>query len=214
MSEEAFAEQRKQLVQAMNLHSKSVEKAFLSVKREQFFPAELKQYAYADSAFPIGFGQTISQPSTIAIMLEMLSVKPGDRLLEVGGGSGYVAALLSELVGVKGKVFAIELVCELQQRATKTLTQLGYKKVEMRCGDGTLGWREEAPFDCILISAACRQVPKPLTEQLKEGGKLVAPVGGRFTQEMVLLQKEKGKSVEKDSKCCFVFVPLKGKFGN
>lgn len=208
-----FALQRKKLVESMQLQDERVKKAFLAVEREGFFTPELKQHAYADSAFPIGSGQTISQPSTIAIMLEMLAVAQGHKVLEVGAGSGYVTALLSELVGEKGKVFGIELVHELHQRATRALLELGYENIQLRCSDGTLGWKEEAQFDRIIISAACSKVPLPLIEQLAEKGKLVAPVGGSFSQEMVLLQKEKGKTIEKQRRCCFVFVPLKGKLG-
>lgn len=211
MTEPGFKEQRKQLVQGMRLKDKAVESGFLAVERELFFPQEIKRHAYADSAFPIGFGQTISQPSTIAIMLEMLDVKKGSRVLEVGAGSGYVAALLSRLVGSKGRVFGLELVHELHHQAVKLLAELGYENIFLKCGDGCSGWKEEAEFDRILVSAACSSVPKPLVEQLQEGGKLVAPVGGSFSQEMVLLQKEKGKAVEKRRRCCFVFVPLKGK---
>ena len=211
----SFELQRKQLVAALqangSIQSESVRNAFLAVQREKFFPENISQYSYEDSAFPIGSGQTISQPSTIAIMLEMLSVQKGNKVLEVGAGSGYVAALLSELVGKKGAVFGIELVHALHQQAVKALVLLGCENVFLRCSDGTLGWKEEAPFDRIIISAACRQIPEPLIEQLREGGKLVAPVGGRFSQEMVLIEKEKGKGVEKESRCCFVFVPLKGK---
>lgn len=210
-----FEQKKKQLVAEMqaacSIASEAVKQAFLSVAREKFFPAALIDYAYADSAFPIGNGQTISQPSTIAIMLEMLSVQKGNKVLEVGAGSGYVAALLSELVGDKGTVFGIELVHALHQQAVKALALLGCENVFLRCSDGTLGWKQEAPFDRIIVSAACRQIPEPLIEQLREKGKLVAPVGGHFSQEMVLIEKEKGKAVEKESRCCFVFVPLKGK---
>lgn len=208
---ENFEAQRKSLVKKMHLQNKTIKLAFLSTKREPFFPENMKQHAYEDDAFPIGLGQTISQPSTIATMLELLAVEKGNKVLEVGTGSGYVAALLSGLVGKKGKVFGVELVHELHQKATRTLLELGCKNVFLKCGDGTLGWKEQAPFDRILISAACAQAQKPLTEQLKEGGGLVAPIGGNFSQELVLLKKEKGKVIERERKCCYVFVPLKGK---
>lgn len=206
-----FAEQRKNLVSRMRLKNREIKKALLSVQREKFFPEPIRANAYADTAFPIGFGQTISQPSTIAAMLELLSAEKGNKVLEVGAGSGYVAALLSELVGNAGNVFGIELLFELQQKAMKTLSKLGYKNIELKTGDGAQGWKEKAPFDRILISAACPQVPQALIEQLSEGGKLVAPIGGAFSQELVLLQKEKGKVSEKARKCCYMFVPLKGK---
>lgn len=208
---EDFEAQRKSLVKKMRLQNKNIEHAFLSTKREHFFPESLKQDAYEDDAFPIGLGQTISQPSTIAAMLKLLSVEKGNKVLEVGTGSGYAVALMSKLVGKKGMIFGVELIHELHQRATRTLPGLGCKNISLKCGDGTLGWKEKAPFDRILISAACAQVPKPLLEQLKEGGRLVAPIGSSFSQELVLLQKEKGKLIEKESRCCYMFVPLKGK---
>ncbi len=207
-----FEEQRRKLVKSMRLHNKAVEKAFLAVNRQEFFLPAMTHHSYVDSAFPIGFGQTISQPITIAIMLEMLDVRPGNSVLEVGSGSGYVLALLSKLAGEKGKVYGVELLHELEQKAKKKLLELGYKNVFMRCGDGTLGWKEKAKFDRILVSAACKQIPKPLTEQLGEKGKVVAPVGSRLYSEIVLFEKEKGKLVERERKCCFAFVPLKGKF--
>ena len=192
---EDFSSQRKRLVEEMKrgsaVKSESVEKAFLAVKRELFFSEESNHYAYADAAFPIGLGQTISQPSTIAAMLEALDANPGQSVLEIGSGSGYVLALLSELVGGKGSVFAIELLRELHQKAAKTVALLTYRNIFMKCGDGTLGWEEKAPFDRILVSAACEEIPKPLAEQLREGGKIVAPLGNKFTQELVCMQKQK-----------------------
>jgi len=216
LNEADFSEQRKKLVSGMHLKNKEIENAFLSVQREKFFPEHLKANAYSDTAFPIGSGQTISQPSTIAAMLEMLAAEKGQKILEIGTGSGYAAALLSEIVGKNGKVFGIELLHELHQQATRTLLELGYKNIGLKIGDGTQGWKEEAPFGRILISAACNSVPKPLVEQLGEKGKLVAPIGNAFSQELVLLQKGKGKMIEKERKCCYRFVPLKGKaaFGN
>lgn len=208
-----FEEQRKKLVKSMRLQNKALEKAFLAVKRQEFFLPAMRHHSYVDSAFPIGFGQTISQPITIAIMLEMLDLRPGNTVLEVGSGSGYVLALLSRLVGEKGKVYGVELMHELEQKAKKKLLELGYKNVFMNCCDGTLGWKEQAEFDRILVSAACKEIPKPLIEQLREKGKIVAPIGRSFYSEIVLLQKEKGKAVEKERKCCFAFVPLKGKLG-
>jgi len=206
---ENFEGQRKRLVDKMRLKNKAVEQAFLSTKRELFFPESMRSHAYEDTAFPIGLGQAISQPSTIAAMLEMLAVEKGNTVLEVGTGSGYVAALLSELVGSRGKVFGVELVHELHQKAARALLELGYKNIFLKCGDGTLGWKEKAPFDRILISAACASVPKPLIEQLKEGGRLVAPIGSAYSQDLVLMQKRHGRTTEKERKAGYVFVPLK-----
>jgi len=214
LKENKFAEQRKRLALEMaaggSLRSEAIKQAFLSVPREKFFPEESIGYAYSDDAFPIGCGQTISQPSTIAVMLEMLQARKAQKVLEIGAGSGYVAALLSEIVGKKGAVFGIEIVHELHQRAARALAEIGYENIQLRCGDGRKGWKEEAPFDRILVSAAAGETQNLLIGQLAEGGKLVAPVGGKFSQEMVLLGKENGKAAEKERRCCFVFVPLKG----
>jgi protein-L-isoaspartate(D-aspartate) O-methyltransferase len=210
-----FELQRKSLVEGMRsagcLQSKAIENAFLAVPREKFFPKETIGHSYIDNAFPIGLGQTISQPCTIAAMLGMLSVKKGNRVLEVGAGSGYVAALLAGLVGGKGKVFGIELLHELHQKATRTLLELGCKNIFLKCGDGTQGWKEKAPFDRILISAACSAVPKPLLGQLSKKGMMVVPIGSPFSQDIVLFKKENGIAVEKQRKQGYVFVPLKGK---
>jgi len=213
LKESDFAEQRKRLVREIvaggSLKSENVKRAFLSVPREKFFPKEIAAHAYSDDAFPIGLRQTISQPSTIAVMLEMLQAREGQKVLEVGSGSGYVAALLSEIAGKNGAVFGIELLHELHERAAGTIAELGYENVFLRCGDGRTGWKEEAPFDRILVSAATGEAPKQLAKQLAEGGRLVVPVGNILSQEMVLIEKEKGKAVEKERRCCFVFVPLR-----
>ncbi len=208
-----FAEQRKKLVESMfasgALKSKHIAEAFLKVNREAFFTADTKQYAYIDSAFPIGYGQTISQPSTIAIMLELLEPKPKQRVLEVGAGSGYVLALLSEIVGKQGKVIGIERVPELARRAKHTLEALGYKNIEIVLADGTKGLPEKAPFDRIIVSAACSEVPQALIEQLAPLGRIVAPVGSRFTQQMQVIEKDaKGKTKSYFASGYFVFVPL------
>jgi protein-L-isoaspartate(D-aspartate) O-methyltransferase len=210
---QGFEAQRERLVKSLHLKDRALEKAFLAVKREAFFPEKLKESAYEDSAFPIGLGQTISQPSTIAAMLELLDVRPGQRVLEVGAGSGYVSALLSELAGSTGKVFGVELLHELHQRATKTLLQLGHRNVFLKCGDGRNGWREKAPFDRVLVSAACDSVPGALTGQLAGDGKLVAPLGNSFLQELVLFGKKGNRLAELERKCCYVFVGLHGSAG-
>ena len=217
MSEENFYGKRKDLVKSMlgsgALKSDSIKNAFLSVQREKFFPKGMEAQAYVDSAFPIGFGQTISQPSTIAIMLEMLSVQKGMRVLEVGAGSGYVVALLSKIVGENGKVFGVEIISELKERMVKNLLLSKTKNFEIILEDGSTKLKAKASFNRIIVSAACRKIPSPLIEQLSERGKLVAPVGGSFTQEMVLLEKEKGSAVERQRMGYFAFVPLKGKLG-
>lgn len=217
MKEDAFTEKRKQLVYFMKssgaIESIEVEKAFLKVKRELFFPQHIRENAYSDNAFSIGFNQTISQPSTIAVMLELLNVKKGMKLLEVGSGSGYVCALLGELIGEKGKVYGIELVKELFEQARENLKLNGSNNVELFLGDGSKGLSEKALFDGILVSAACPFIPKPLFEQLSERGRIVAPVGDPFSQQMMIMEKVKGKPFNRDPmKGFFVFVPLKGAF--
>ncbi|MBN2067774.1 MAG: protein-L-isoaspartate(D-aspartate) O-methyltransferase [Candidatus Diapherotrites archaeon] len=217
MSSFDFEGKRIQLVEEMKLNGsirgKAVEKAFLAVPREKFFPNEILGEAYIDHAFPIGKGQTISQPSTIAVMLEMLQVEDGNKVLEVGAGSGYVAALLSELAGKTGAVFGLELLHELHMQAAKTLAMLGYENIFLKCGDGTLGWRQQAPFDRILVSAASSSFAKPLASQLSSSGCAVAPIGNNFSQEMVLFGKRGRKIFEKARSGLFAFVPLKGKHG-
>lgn len=208
-----FAEQRKKLVERMVasgvLKSKQIIDAFLKVKREAFFTEDMKNYSYVDSAFPIGYGQTISQPSTIAVMLELLEPKKGQKILEVGAGSGYVLALLSEIVGKEGKVIGIERIPQLANRAKHTLAKLGYKNIEIVLGDGAKGYAKEAPFDRIIVSAACSEVPQALIDQLANNGRLVAPVGTRFMQQMqVITKNSKGKLKSFFANGYFVFVPL------
>lgn len=216
-SEKDFADLREQLVEYMrgrSVKSENVKNAFLNVKREIFVPEDIVEYAYADDALPIGFGQTISQPSTIAVMLELLEIREGMRVLEVGAGSGYVLALLSELVGKKGKVYGVDLIKELVERAKNNLKKQGCKNVELVFGDGSKGWVEKAQFDRVLVSCGCPYIPKPLFDQLVEGGIVVAPVGDRFTQMMHVMRKVKGKPMKSEYPAgYFAFVPLKGEFG-
>jgi len=215
---EVFGLQKKQLVESMKLNqavgSKAVEEAFLKVPREEFVSPQYRSQAYSDTALPIGFFQTISQPSTIAAMLELLEVKPGQKVLEVGLGSGYVAALLSNLVGEKGKVYAIEFLKGLIDFSKSNLERTGVKNVEIIQGDGSQGLQAKAPFDRILVSCACPFIPKPLVDQLAEKGRIVAPVGDLYMQYFEVIQKIKGKILKKQaSDQMFVFVPLRGKYG-
>ena len=198
--------------------------AFMNAKREIFFRGN-PEHAYIDSAFPIGHGQTISQPSTIAVMLELLGVGEGMKVLEVGSGCGYVLALLSELAGEKGKVFGLEIVPELvngsignlkkagigTNGSIENLKKAGIGNVSVRYGDGVNGMEGEAPFDRILVSAAAEEVPGALAEQLAPGGRLVMPVGPRHTQRMVLIQKDGEGNIEESYPYpgYFVFVPLR-----
>jgi protein-L-isoaspartate(D-aspartate) O-methyltransferase len=179
--------------------------AMRSVPRHLLVPEEVRAKAYADSALPIGHGQTISQPFVVAFMTEQLNPQPGDRVLEIGTGSGYQAAILAELVD---QVYTIEIVPELAARATHDLAQLGYENVQVRLGDGYLGWPEAAPFDAIIVTCAPEAIPGPLVEQLKEGGRMIIPVGGE-RQELHLLTKREGE-VQADAVLPVRFVPMTG----
>ncbi len=219
MGEEKKLEQkRQQLAQYLKdtgaIESKEVENAFMKVKRELFMPKGMQENAYADEAIPIGFGQTISQPTTIAIMLEMLKAKKGMTIGEVGSGCGYACALLGELAGEKGKVIGVEIVKELAEASKKNLEKQKTKNAEIIQGEGIKVLSEKGPFDRILVSAACPFAPKELFDALKENGRIVAPVGDRYTQSMQAMTKAKGKPLKEEYlKAQFMFVPLGGKHG-
>src|SRR5213080_115035 len=160
--------------------------AMIAVPRHEFVPRELRSRAYEDVPLPIGGGQTISQPYIVAAMTAALHLQPGDRVLEIGTGCGYQAAVLSRLVK---EVFTIERRPELAASASATLTRLGYANAHVHCGDGTLGLPELAPFDAVLVAAAAPRVPQPLLAQLAEGGRLILPVGDAEHQELRLIEK-------------------------
>jgi protein-L-isoaspartate(D-aspartate) O-methyltransferase len=174
------------------------------VPREKFVPPELRASAYEDRPLPIGYGQTISQPFIVAFMTQQLKPKSTDRVLEIGTGSGYQAAVLSELVA---QVYTIEIVKPLAERSAALLRELGYKNVEVKAGDGYKGWPEHAPFDAIIVTAAPDHVPAPLVEQLKEGGRMIIPVGKTHAQELYLLEK-RGGQVRQTAVIPVRFVPL------
>ncbi len=185
--------------------------AFRKVPRHEFMPENIRSAAYDDSALPIGEGQTISQPYMVAIMTELLGLKDKekDKVLEVGTGSGYQAAILAEL---SGKVYTIERIAVLSDRAKDVLSKLGYSNVEFLVGDGTEGYAQAAPYDAIIVTAGCPGIPQPLVDQLSEGGRLVIPVGETYLQTLTIVTKEKGKIKIEESIGC-VFVPLVGKYG-
>lgn len=178
--------------------------AMRAVPRHEFVPENLRQDAYEDHPLPIGEGQTISQPYIVAVMLEHLALRPTDRVLEVGTGSGYVTALLSLLCA---EVFSVERHAWLAASAEATLLRLGYGNVKIKVGDGTLGWSEYAPFDAILVSAASAEVPALLLDQLSEGGRMMIPVGSPSNQELQLLRKFNGRLEVRVLEGCR-FVPL------
>jgi protein-L-isoaspartate(D-aspartate) O-methyltransferase len=180
--------------------------AMKTVPRHLFLPEDDEASAYKDEARPIGLGQTISQPYIVAFMTEELHVKPGDRVLEVGTGSGYQAAVLSQIVDT---VYSIEIIEELANNAKKLISDLDYNNVVIKHGDGYLGWPEKAPFDAIIVTAAPQTIPPPLLEQLKTGGRMILPVG-KYVQELVVVSKnESGHTM--DSVLPVRFVPMTGK---
>jgi protein-L-isoaspartate(D-aspartate) O-methyltransferase len=194
-------------IQARGINNSSVLNAMRSVPRHLFVPEEERARAYNDNPLPIGFDQTISQPFIVAFMTEMLSLTGDERVLEVGTGSGYQAAVLSTL---SRDVFSIEIVPELCEQSSLLLAKLRYSNVRVKCGDGYAGWQEYAPFDAIMLTAAPPKIPQPLVDQLKVGGRMIVPVGKRF-QELVLLTKLVGGNIEKKKLLPVRFVPMTGK---
>ena len=184
-------------------------RAFLEVDREVFVGAGLRAEAHGDHPVAIGHGQTVSQPFMVALMLDALEVRPGVKVLEVGAGSGYVLALLAAM---GAKPYGVEWLPELADAIPGRLAAAGLRPVPVSCGDGGLGWPQESPFDRILVSAACPEVPPPLVEQLAPGGILAAPVGTFYGQELIRLRKGPGGITCEGRGGC-VFVPLRGKFG-
>ncbi len=191
------------------IHDARVLAALARVPRHAFVPPHLLPHAYEDRPLPIGHGQTISQPYIVALSTEALALRPLDRALEIGTGSGYQTAILAELAG---EVYTVERVPELAASAEERLRTLGYTNVRFRVGDGTLGWPEEAPFDAILVTAAAPRVPNPLLAQLAPGGRMVIPVGGRVSQELVLVRRDGDRWVQRRL-CPCTFVPLIGEEG-
>jgi protein-L-isoaspartate(D-aspartate) O-methyltransferase len=180
--------------------------AMRKVPRHEFVPERYRSYAYKDGPLPIGYGQTISQPYVVAFMTEQLDPKPTDRVLEIGTGSGYQAAVLAELVS---EVYTIEIVEPLARRAETDLKRLGYTNVTVRAGDGYKGWPGAAPFDAIIVTCSPEDLPQPLVRQLKDGGRMIIPVGPAGNQELVVLRKQ-GNRLEKRATLPVRFVPMTG----
>ncbi len=180
-------------VEARGVKDGRILDAMRKVPRHLFVPWNMRSYAYHDEPLPIGEGQTISQPYIVAYMSEVLHLKGNERILEVGTGSGYQAAILAEIAK---EVFTMEIVRNLSLKAEKVLKKLGYKNIYFRIGDGTLGWNEHAPYDAIMVTAAPAEVPQALREQLNISGRMIIPVGSTF-QELVLVMREKKKFKEK-----------------
>lgn len=177
-------------IEARGVRDPAVLAAMRSVPRGRFVPDNLQRSAHDDAPLPIGHGQTISQPYIVAYMTELVAPGPGDKVLEIGSGSGYQAAVLAQMAG---RVFTIEIVPELAARSARVLADLGYANVTVREGDGYFGWPEEAPFDAIVVTAASERIPPPLIEQLRDGGRMIIPVGPPMgTQYLVLVTKSDG----------------------
>ena len=185
---------------------------FVKIDRRTFVPPELEDQAYDDRPLPIGSDQTISQPTTVMIMTQALQIERGMKILEVGCGSGYQAAMLGLLTGPAGRVFSVERLSQLVAIARKNLASAGVRNVIIIEGDGTEGYAPEAPYDRIIVTAAAPAIPTPLALQLKEGGKIVVPVGDQFSQKMIVGTKKAGEIITQ-SIGDFVFVPLIGKYG-
>jgi protein-L-isoaspartate(D-aspartate) O-methyltransferase len=193
-------------IKARGITDQGVINAMLKVPRHLFVPENYRHYAYSDTPVPIGHGQTVSQPYIVALMTEKLNVSSADRVLEVGTGSGYQAAILAEIVK---EVFTIEIIEPLGKSAEARLKELGYDNVHVRVGDGYLGWPEEAPFDRIIVTCAPTDIPQPLVDQLKEGGIMMIPVGTAGFQYLYRVKKYMGEA-ETEEVIPVSFVPLTG----
>jgi protein-L-isoaspartate(D-aspartate) O-methyltransferase len=213
VDEDSFLRERMEMVEHQiadrGVRDPRILEAMRKIPRHLFVPDALRGAAYEDRPLPIGEGQTISQPYIVAVMTELLEPHPNDRILEIGTGSGYQAALLSQLVA---RVISVERLPAIADQAKNNLQNLGISNVDVMVGDGTLGWTKEAPYEGILITASTPEIPPPLIDQLEEGGRLVAPVGGHGYQELIKIVKRGGKP-EKTYHGGVVFVPLIGRHG-
>ncbi|MCU0974538.1 MAG: protein-L-isoaspartate(D-aspartate) O-methyltransferase [Burkholderiales bacterium] len=209
----SFEEQREWMIrtqlEASGIRDARVLQAMRTVPRERFVPPDERDAAYYDGALPIGEGQTISQPYVVAHMTEALKLGSKDIVLEIGTGSGYQTAVLSLLAH---QVFTVERIAWLSEQAQGTLKEIGFQNISFRIGDGSLGWPEAGPFDAILVACAAPRVPTPLIAQLADGGRLIAPVGPRGYQDLVLVRKS-GTTIAEDRLSPVAFVPLIGEHG-
>jgi protein-L-isoaspartate(D-aspartate) O-methyltransferase len=210
-----FAEEKEKLVLGLKhsgyIHSKEVEDAFLRISREFFVPPSLSRFAYEDRPLDIGEGQTISAPHMVALMAEALDVRSGLTILEVGSGSGYHAAVMSVLIGPNGRLYSVERIPNLAENAQKNLEKAGINNVIICKGDGSLGLPDHSPFDRIYVTCAAPYIPQPLIDQLKDGGKLLIPIGKVYC-ELTSIEKRGEDIISKVLGGC-AFVPLIGKHG-
>lgn len=207
-----YNELRKNMVEhqlrSRDINDEKVLNVMGKVERHKFVPESLKNNAYDDNPLPIGYGQTISQPYIVALMTRSLDVDKNDKVLEIGTGSGYQAAVLSELVD---EVYTIEIIKELSFTAEERFKNLGYKNIKVKNADGYFGWEEFAPYDAIIVTAASNHIPPPLPEQLKDGGKLIIPLGSTLNFQTLTLVTKKGNNLETEFITGVRFVPLTGK---
>jgi protein-L-isoaspartate(D-aspartate) O-methyltransferase len=210
-----FEKEHEQLIQFLKLSrritSKKVENAFREIPRENFIPEQLRDSAYSDTPLQIGHSQTISAPHMVAIMIEHLDLKKNHKVLEIGAGSGYHAAIASKIIGEKGHIYTVERIEELAKTAAENLRKTGIKNVTVIKDDGSIGLQKNAPYDRIYVTCAAPKIPEQLIDQLKDPGKLLIPVGNRIC-DLILLEKKEGK-INKNSICSCAFVPLIGKKG-
>ena len=199
-------------IESRGIRNQDVLRAMRSVPRHLFVPVPLRLLAYQDSPFPIGHGATISQPYIVALMTELLAPEKRHRVLEIGTGSGYQAAILGQLAG---EVYSVEIVPELAQSAAAKLRDLGYRNITVRQGDGYLGWPERAPFDRIILTAAPPEIPRALIDQLANGGRLVAPIGSPGDQQLIVLEKNRDGGISRRPVIPVRFLPMQsGKPGS
>ena len=213
-NEPSWLQQRKQMVlrqlESRGLRDRRVLQAMMQIPREEFVPTDLQEQAFQDGPLPIGFGQTISQPYTVAAMAEALRLSPSDRVLDVGTGSGYAAAVLSCLAA---EVHSIERIPELAESASQRLRRLGMDNVHVHLGDGTAGLPAYAPFDAIVVTAGAPELPQPYVEQLADGGRIVIPIGSTSTSQSLYRFTRHGDHIQSEDLGPFSFVPLIGKHG-
>ncbi len=195
----------KDQIAARGITDPAVLAAMNQIPRHEFVPADVRALAYTDQPLPIGHGQTISQPYIVAFMTQALELKPGDKVLEIGTGSGYQAAVLA---GIAAQVYSIEIICPLSERARETLYRLGYTRVTTKCGDGYQGWPQYAPFNAVIVTAAPDHVPQPLLDQLAMGGRMVIPVGDQYQELMRFTRARDG--LKKETLLPVRFVPMTG----
>ncbi len=208
--------QRKRLVEQLKktgyIKSKKVADAMEAVPRHLFIPVSMSHKAYMDAPLPIGSGQTISAPHMVAMMIEELDLKEGMKVLEVGGGRGYHAAVISRVIGESGEVISVEILPELAKKGRDMFNRLNYNNIKIVVADGSEGYEKESPYDRISVACGAPSIPDPLIAQLKENGKMLIPVGGQYFQNLFRITKTKNK-IKKEDLGGVLFVPLKGKHG-